>query len=254
MESDSFGNILLSGPCNLACPLCIGAQVHSSERLNNLDRWPLLGLQRFAALLLDRGIREISLTGVDTEPMLYRHGPALLAWLRRTLPGSRISLHTNGTLILRNPALFNSFDRATISVPSLVPRTCLAMTGTPRVLDLARIVSIATIPIKVSTLVTRDNADEVPALLRRCCSLGIRRAVLRKPWQVSSPVDPLPGRSPVRFFAGNPVFEVEGMEVTIWDFHRTALPCVNLHADGAVDTEYELAGGSHATCAVECSR
>jgi molybdenum cofactor biosynthesis enzyme MoaA len=245
MTRASFGNILLSGPCNLACPLCIGGQVGSVARLNNLSRWPLLGLQPFAEALLQRGIRELSLTGVNTEPMLYRHTGALLAWLHAALPGLRISLHTNGTLILREPELFNLFDRATISVPSLEPDTCRAMTGRAKVLDLAGIVSVARIPLKISTLVTRDNAAELPMLMRRCGALGIRRMVLRKPWQELSGPDPLPGRSPVRWFAGNPVYEVEGMEVTVWDFHHTALPCVNLYADGVVDTDYELAGGGH---------
>jgi MoaA/NifB/PqqE/SkfB family radical SAM enzyme len=241
----AFGNILLAGPCNLACPLCIGSELQSGARLNTLGRWPLPGLQLFAAALLQRGIREVSLTGENTEPMLYRHTPALLAWLRATLPGVRVSLHTNGTLILQRPELLNSFDRATISVPSLAPRTCLAMTGSPRVLQLDRIVATASIPLKISTLVTRDNVAELPALLHRYSALGVRRVVLRKPWQNASQVAVLPRAVASRWFGGNPVFEVEGMEVTVWDFHRTTLPCVNLHPDGTVDTNYELAGGGH---------
>jgi MoaA/NifB/PqqE/SkfB family radical SAM enzyme len=245
MDNAGFANILLSGPCNLACPLCIGSSLHSGARLNSLDRWPLPGLPPFAVALLQRGIREVSLTADNTEPMLYRHTPALLVWLRATLPGVRVSLHTNGTLILKRLERFNSFDRATISVPSLRPRTCLAMTGSGRVLDLEQIVSVAAIPLKVSTLVTRDNAAELPALMHRCSSLGIRRMVLRKPWQVAAQVPVLAGMVPARWFAGNPVFDVEGMEVTVWDFHKTSLPCVNLHADGTVDAHYELAGGGH---------
>lgn len=246
MDTLCFANILLSGPCNLACPLCIGGQVGSDARLNNLQRWPLLGLERFASLLIERGVREISLTGIDTEPMLYRHLLRLVGWLRSAVPGSRVSLHTNGTLILRQPGVFNSFDRATVSVPSLDPLTCRALTGSAEVLDIERIAAVAAIPIKVSTLVTRDNIAGVPELMARCRSLGIRRMVLRRPWQDRSPPPLLPGQQPTRWFAGNPVFDMGGLEVTVWDFHKTRLPCVNLHADGAIDADYELAGGAHA--------
>jgi MoaA/NifB/PqqE/SkfB family radical SAM enzyme len=241
----SFANILLSGPCNLSCPACIGQQLDSGVRRSNLQRWPLLNLERFAALLLDHGIRELSLTGVDTEPMLYRHAPRLVRWLRNAVPGVRLSLHTNGTLILRRPAVFNCFDRATVSLPSFEPATCLAMTGSARVLDLQAIVRVARIPLKLSTLVTEDNRGQLPELLARCASLGVRRMVLRRPWQHQGAFEVLPGHQPVGRFAENPVYRIDGMEVTVWDFHRTRIPCVNLLADGTITTDYVLSRSGH---------
>ena len=245
MNTHGFANILLSGPCNLACPDCIGTRVHSGVRLSNLHRWPLLSLDRFAAVLLERAIREVSLTGVDTEPMLYRHQARLLRWLRAALPGVRVSLHTNGTLVTRHPDVFNLYDRATLSLPSFRPATCLAMTGNAHVLDLETIVALSAIPLKISTLVTRHNQGELGEILDRCRSLGLRRMVLRKPWQSPGAFDPLPDCEPSANFAGNPVYEIDGLEVTVWDFHKATLPCVNLFADGTITTDYELARGAH---------
>lgn len=246
MVTQGFANILLSGPCNLACPDCIGSRLESGVHLSDLDRWPLPGLARFASILLERAIREVSLTGVNTEPMLYRHQPRLLDWLRRSLPGVRISLHTNGTLVLRNPGVFNLYDRATISLPSFRGPTCQAMTGSAHVLDLGRILKVATIPIKISTLVTPANEQELDEILSRCRLLGVRRMVLRKPWQNVGPFEPLRTHAPVRSHGGNPVYDLDGLEVTVWDFHRARLDCINLFADGSVTSDYALARGAHA--------
>jgi MoaA/NifB/PqqE/SkfB family radical SAM enzyme len=245
MSGCAFANILLSGPCNLACPPCIGSQVPTGLKVSNLDRWPLLGLGRFTRCLLQLGIREVSLTGTDTEPLLYQHHPQLLAHLRATLPNVRVSLHTNGTLVLNRPRVFNLYDRATISVPSFCPQTCRAMTGSATVLDLAAILAVSNIPIKVSTLVTADNCREVPEILGRCHQVGIQRAVLRRPWQHQGSFNPLADRSPCGSFGGNPVYDVDGMQVTVWDFREARVACVNLFADGTLTTDYQLARRGH---------
>jgi hypothetical protein len=153
----------------------------------------------------------------------------------------RVSLHTNGMRLLDDPALFNRYDRATISLPSLDSATCLAMTGSRRVLDLERIVALARIPIKISTLLTHDNAAEIPAIVERCRQLGIRRLVLRKLQGASSPPAPVAGWLRVGQFGGNPVYDAGGIEVTVWDFEGTRLRCLNLMPDGSISADYLLA-------------
>jgi len=234
-----FANILLSGPCNLSCPHCVG-RVLPRRWPGNLDRFPLAGQDRFLGELRRLGVREVSLTGSDTEPMLYAHQPELLEALRADVPGVRISLHTNGTLLLKQPELFNRYDRATISLPSFRPETCRAMTGRPAVLDLPAILAVARIPVKISTLVTDDNRPELPEILAECRRLGVRRLVLRKLYGETREFDYFRARRPVRWFAGNPVYDLDGLEVTVWDFGRTALECLNLWSDGTVGTRYLL--------------
>ena len=189
MSAYQFANILLAGKCNLHCPHCIGRRAPRAFP-SNLSRFPLDGLDRFIAALNRHRMVQVSVTGLNTDPQLYQHEPALLARLRERVSGVQISLHTNGLLILRKIDVFNAYDRATISLPSFRPETCRIMTGSTRVLDLAEIAKQATIPLKISILVTEHNVSELPAIVDRCQELGIHRMVLRKPFG-----DPRPFRS-----------------------------------------------------------
>ena len=245
-----FANILLSGPCNLRCPHCVGRALTRGADRNNLDRFPLAGLDSFCTALGAAGVSQVALTGTNTDPLLYKHHLRLLAHLRREVPGLRVSLHTNGVLALARMDIVNSYQRVCVSLPSFHAATCRDMTGRAVALDLVEMVRRCRVPLKVSTLVTRHNAAEVPQMVDRCRELGIRRMVLRKLY--------LPGGgaagqqawrqvlgwvrdfSRVGTFGGNPVLDAGGVELTLWDFERTQLRCLNLFADGTVSSEYEL--------------
>jgi len=241
----AFANILLTGPCNLRCPDCIGGQVRSARK-SNLHVHPLAGLQAFETILRDAGIRQVSVTGIDTEPMLYRHTQALVDHLRDQVPGVQLSLHTNGTRVLADLATVHAYDRVAISVPSLEPATCRAMTGSARVLDLATIRRRVRIPIKLSVLMTEHNRRELPSLLQSIRTLGYQRVVLRRRYGEANPFNPLSALRPVRSFGGNPVYDLDGLEVTVWDFDNTHLPCVNLFPDGTARGGYLLKEAANA--------
>ena len=245
-----FANILLSGPCNLRCPHCIGRQLARRADRDNLGRFPLAGLDRFCRARRRAGVTQVALTGTNTDPLLYRHHGQLLGYLRQHVPGVRVSLHTNGVLALGRIDRVNSYDRVCVSVPSLRPATCLPMTGRARALDLTSLARQAVVPLKVSTLVTRHNVHEVLGIVARCRDLGIRRVVLRRlhvqddpaagaePWrQVLTWLADLPV---TRAFGGNPVLDAGGVELTLWDFRRTRLRCLNLFSDGQISSEYRL--------------
>ncbi len=105
---------------------------------DNLHTFPLKGLDRFVEQLREHGITQISLTGTNTEPQLYAYESELRSILRERIPGVKISLHTNGLLVLRKIEVFNQYyDRAAISFPSFQPDTYHKLTGHPQVLDLA---------------------------------------------------------------------------------------------------------------------
>jgi len=64
--------------------------------------------------------------------------------------------------------------------------------------------------------------------------------VLRAPFAERGWRDPLAQLSPLRRFGGNPIYGYAGMEVTVWDFTRSRLDCVNLFSDGAISSDYLL--------------
>ncbi len=236
-----FANVLLSGPCNLRCPHCIGHVLPAAPGGSTLDAFPLPGLERFAAMLRENGVREVSLTGTNTEPLLYRHHERLVASLREAVPGVRVSLHTNGVLALARMDVLRLFDRGTVSFPSFEEATYARLTGGARPYDLAALLAASPIALKVSVLLTDETLPQVPQTLERLAGIGARRVVLRRLYGEARPMDPLAGRRPDRLFAGNPVYRLGALEVTVWDFARARLRCLNLFPDGSITEEYELA-------------
>jgi MoaA/NifB/PqqE/SkfB family radical SAM enzyme len=241
-----FANILLAGPCNQRCPYCIGQQIDPALNQDNLARYPLRNQERFADLLRYHGVRQVVLTGTNTDPQLYRHEERLIAWLRERISGVQISLHTNGQLAVPNMATFSLYDRATVSYPSFEADTFARMAGTRHMPDLAAIVQGAQIPVKVSCLLNQHNVDEVEDYLARCHEIGVRRATLRQQYPPDPAVERLEPLARVRHctlvgtYRDNPVYDYRGMEVTWWDFRRTGSRSLNLFSDGSISDKYLL--------------
>ena len=111
-----FANILFAGPCNQRCPYCIGRQIPPPLNQCNLHRFPVLNLDPFVDRLRRHRVRQVVLTGTNTDPQLYDRERELVCWLREQLPDAQLSLHTNGQLALAKIDVLNLYDRATISI------------------------------------------------------------------------------------------------------------------------------------------
>ena len=241
-----FANILFAGPCNRCCPFCIGKQLPARVNVNNLDLFPPRNLDALIDEVNRLGIRHIVLTGTLTDPQLYRHEARLLDRLRaRVSTGAQISLHTNGVLALRKMGVFNQYDKACISFPSFRPDTYAKMMGARRVPDLAAIVAHSRIPIKVSCVVNEHNAGEIEGFLKQCRAIGVRRLVLRRIYGDRREWPILRGVLARSHYRGNPVYDIDGMEVTYWDFELTTSSSINLFADGTLGSSYLLAETPH---------
>lgn len=238
--SYDFANILFAGPCNQRCPYCIGRQVDPALNRDNLNEFPLRNLAAFVALLRQHRVRRIVLTGTTTDPQLYRHEVQLIRWLRKEVPEAQISLHTNGQLALAKMDAFNLYDRATVSFPSFDPATFEKMTGTRRMPDLAAIVRRTCIPVKVSCVINEHNVSQVNAFLARCREIGVRRLVFRQLYGDTRCWEILSHLTPVAFYRDSPVYYLDGIEVTYWNFHHTTSTSLNLFSDGSISTEYLL--------------
>jgi MoaA/NifB/PqqE/SkfB family radical SAM enzyme len=244
-----FANLLFSGgnvhPCNARCPFCIGKQIDSHLNMDNLSTYPLRNIDQFIALIDRYAIRQVVFSGTNTDPQLYRHEQRLISHLRGVLPGVQLSLHTNGRLAMKKIDTFNLYDRVCVSIPSFNPAIYQKMMGVPGLPDLEQILRLAQVPVKVSCVVTDNNAVDMGVYLKGCQGLGIRRVVLRKlygerrSWQVLLPGGHLPlVRS--GSIHGNPVYEFDGMEVTLWDFGRTQAQSINLFSTGEISKTYLL--------------
>ncbi len=240
-----FANILFSGRCNARCPYCIGRQVDPRLNEDNLRIFPPRNLDKLIALLWEQEIRQVILTGTNTDPQLYWHEEKLLRLLReQTHPATRLVLHTNGRLALHKIDIFNQYDRVSISFPSFNPVTYRKMMGVPHPPDLGEIMRQAAIPVKISCVVTETNTGELGDFLAHCLDLGVQRLVLRKlyaekrSWKALFPGD-------LKLFKageyrGNPVYHYQGMEVTLWDFDDTESSSINLFSNGLISNRYLL--------------
>lgn len=235
-----FANVLFAGPCNRACPWCIGKLLPARVNEGNLDTFPPRGLDAFVAAVNEHRVREIVFTGTTTDPQLYRHEAALLALLRERLHAdARFSVHTNGVLAVAKMDVLNRYDRVCISFPSFRPETYEKLMGSRRVPDLARIVREARIPVKVSCVVNEHNVHELAEFADECRRIGVRRLVLRRLYgetrQWTLPPWPVTGS-----FKGNPVMDANGLEVTYWDFDDSRCTSLNLFPNGTLGTSYLL--------------
>jgi MoaA/NifB/PqqE/SkfB family radical SAM enzyme len=241
-----FGNILFGGRCNQKCPFCIGRQIDESLTRDNLREYPLRGFDAFVQRMQDTDTRKVILTGTRTDPQLYRHEARLLEELRERLPGRHIALHTNGMLATRKMAVFNAYDSVTVSFNSFVPETFARLHGVTSMPDLGAIVEAARVPLKLSCVVTEDNLEEVASgrYVDAVHRLGIKRLAVRHLFRhvVPAGADKLfAGAQPVRVFHGNPVYDLDGVEVTHWVFERMEAPSLNLFSDGTLSENYLLA-------------
>lgn len=235
-----FANILFSGPCNQRCPFCIGQQLAPALNHPNLDEFPPHGTDSLISLIRKHGIKQITFTGIDTDPQLYWYEEELLNWLRAELPGMQISLHTNGQLAMEKVEVFNQYDRATISMPSFNRGTFYRMTGVRHMPDLAEIMRAARIPLKMSCVLTEQNVGESETFLACCREIGVQRVVFRECYGHPVPWEPPSTLIQTGSYRNNLVYDYAGMEVTYWRFEQTSATCLNLFSDGSISSEYLL--------------
>jgi MoaA/NifB/PqqE/SkfB family radical SAM enzyme len=241
-----FANLLFGGPCSAHCKFCIGKQIPSYLSPNNLNEFPPRNLDSFIRLVKTHKIRQVILSGTTTDPQCYRHEARLLHLLRSRLDRQTlISLHTNGRHALQKLALINQYDRICISLPSFAEDTYTRMMGVAGIPPVKLLLAKSRPPIKISCVVSGENAEEIPSFLNHCLALGIRRVVLRKAYgdhrSWSDWLNPSAlGLKHQGSFRGNPVYVLGNLEVTLWDFLTSQVQSINLFSSGLISTQYLL--------------
>lgn len=227
-----FGNIHLSGPCNRSCYFCIGQHMMEVDHLNVLEKWPLPGIDKFLAECHRRRVQEVTVTGTNTDPSLYRY----LGRLNQLLHEHNFvtKVRTNGIV-----GLVGKWDQVTVTVCSLEPRLNRKTMGGP--------------PPHIYRVWAADQLAIVlcPEVSVRDIRLTIyrsraRHVQLREPYGQPHQGDPLVGKKwakPIGELYGNPQYFVDDTIVTYWDVHKTQVSSVNLFANGNVSTSYAVTRG-----------
>jgi organic radical activating enzyme len=244
-----FGNIHLSGPCNRSCYFCIGQHMMALDKYNNLSTFPLDNINNFVEECSARGIREVNLTGSNTDPLLYERIPQLKLFLRSRLGAHfKFGVRTNGALIPSRQSDWNCFDKASISLPSLNSAIYKSMMGSGEPPDLDRILAISQgKAIKINIVLGPENVKsrDLMATLLELARIGIKTVNLREPYGQPHIGDPLAmwGHEPFGYLYGMPRYDFAGMQVVYWDVHYVEVESVNLYANGVVSINYPITKG-----------
>lgn len=239
-----FGNIHLSGPCNRACYFCIGQHMMALDPLNNLDVWPMVNLPRFIADCRANNVREVNLTGSNTDPLLYQHHAELCATLRAELPDCKLGLRTNGALAAQRPDVWRLYDKASVSVTSLNPELYRATMGQGEPPNIAAILALKPeMPVKVNVVLCPETVTggDITRTLDVLADAGVRVVNLREPY--GQPHIGTPLENPIGERLGMPRYDWRGMDVTYWDVHYVEVESVNLYANGVVSETYPITRG-----------
>jgi len=239
-----FANIHLSGPCNRACYFCIGQHMMALDPMNNLNSWPMPGWDEFIAQCRLRGVREVNLTGSNTDPLLYRRHEELCAALREAIPGVRLGLRTNGAIALERPEVWRLYDKASISVASLHPTLYRETMGCGNPPDIRAIMDLKpSMPVKVNVVLCPETVStgDVFRTLDGLAAAGVRVVNLREPYGQPHIGSPLQCKVGERL--GMPRYDWLGMDVTYWDVHYVEVESVNLYANGRVSETYPITKG-----------
>jgi organic radical activating enzyme len=237
-----FGNIHLSGRCNRSCYFCIGQHMMALDSYDNLDKYPLEGMSQFMTRCRVRGVREINITGTNTDPLLYKKWPYLASYLHAE--GFKIGLRTNG---IKRPRSKDEWywDKMSLTVCSLERDiNHKIMDGDPPDVRwwLEKCAWMNT-DIKVNVVLCPEQDPLI--LLSQLSFKGVKRVNLREPYGQAHVGDPFPkiGYSTTKHHLGMPVYSFWGMEVTYWDVHYVEVESVNLYASGKVSETYPITKG-----------
>lgn len=240
-----FGNIHLSGPCNRSCYFCIGQHMMALDKENNLDQIPT-NLDKFLQECVMRQVKEVCLTGTNTDPLLYKHTAELTSYIRQALPNVPLALRTNA--VLYDQDVFNCYDKASITICSLKEEIYRKMMGSGKPPDLGMILkNHSHMDIKINIVMGPENVpnDDIFDTLDRCSDFGIPRVNLREPYGQPHIGDPMGKMSAgeIESVLGMPTYQWGRSKVTYWDVHYVEVESVNLYANGRISITYPITKG-----------
>jgi hypothetical protein len=225
----------------------------SLDPFNNLDVWPLTNIDKFIEQCNTKGIKEVNLTGSNTDPLLYKHLEELTKYIRERIPNVVLGIRTNG---VGDIDLLRHFDKGSMSITSFNEKIYKKTMGQghPPVFNLKKILSsgypiadnlkinVVLCPELLSGFLFRDIDQTILSISKLD---KIKRINVRQPYGQPHINDPFSDRSLHKMVYGNPCYLIRDMEVTVWDVHYTEVESVNLYANGIVSITYPVTKGCH---------
>ena len=267
-ELPTFANINLMGKCNLKCFFCIGNELqrislavgNSIDRISQLSehfmKWK--NFIPFLEKTEQEGIKKLYLTGMNTDPAIYKYLPELIDYLKAK--GFRVGIRTNGYYQPKgmDKVLASLNDEVSYSIHSFNPEINKKVIGTSKMPNWDYIIPRSGDNVRIATVVNRYNKDDVLNTikelskyenikyiqLRSICSDTEKERYLLDTKAFNDLKDEVAQMYPkIREFKGYPVYLIHGKEVSFWDPLQVSVNSTNYFTDGTVSSDYFVTEG-----------
>lgn len=274
----SFANINLLGKCNVDCFFCLGKDIEDVLAPHNNIKDHYLGWENFPKFInwcKDSKIKNLYITGQNTDALMYKYLKELIVFLQDTL-GFNVGIRTNGYIfeknLEKNPMLIDTVNLCKasvgVSIHTLNPETNQKIMGTKHIPDWDWILPQID-NLRVSIVFNQYNSMEIFRILNFLIQfeniryIQIRRVSTdtRKEFHTldqklfddfakfvkctaSSKVsDLIPFTIKGKFYDADTYIYKGKKEVVIWPTVATSINSYNYFTDGTVSLEYFVVEG-----------
>jgi hypothetical protein len=226
------------------------------DPFNVLAKWPLEGLEDFVRECRRRNIREVYLTGSNTEPLLYQHLGKLVEYLRQEISGVHLGIRSNGVLIPEQIEEWLLFDEGSITICSTSTEINQQMMGgpPPNLKEISKLCQDQLMQVTINITLGPENKTDIHYTLDDILNIDYpwKWINLREPYGQPEVGNPLEGWTKQGEIYGMPFYLVDrdlydpsmgGIRVTYWNVHYVQVKSVNLYANGHISTDYAVSKG-----------
>lgn len=260
----SFSNINLLGKCNVDCYFCLGLDL--GKQFNKFDhiKTHFLDWKNFNEYIKDcklKKIKQIYLTGQNTDALLYEHTEDLIDWLNGN--GFHLGCRTNGLLAKKKINIINKMstcngDAVSYSVHTLSPETNNKIMRINYVPDWDFIFKNTKSKMRVSVVINRFNRSEFFDIIRflsnydnieyvqvrRICTDN-RYDLLEEDMLVFEELEDEVKEKFIKLgdFETANTYIIFGKKVSFWRTVKTTVNSTNYFTDGTISDNYFVIEG-----------
>ena len=248
----TFANINFIGKCNAKCYFCVGNEAMHVNNNYFCLKWQMFSnLDKFLKLCKENDINKLYLTGLNTEPSLYKYIDLFVYFLKSR--GFKVGIRTNGLKILNYKGLFN--DEVSISIHSLDDSTN-KLIGIDTV-DLDSLIkNLKGVNHRYAILINRYNKEQVLSLintliendkdlsyiqLRQMCTdynQDFYEPDIKAFDYVENLIKTCDDFKCIRNLFGNDCYSYKGKEICMWKPLSSDVNSFNYFIDGKISTNY----------------
>ena len=210
------------------------------DKFNNLNEWPLKNINEFIMLCKKHLIKEIFLTGTNTDPLLFKHHEKLTEILKEN--GFIVGIRTNGTAknFLKELSLYDKGSLTICSTNHVINKKMMG--GEPP--NISAVLNFIK-DLKVNIVLGNENIGiDIWKTINNIYDFGIRKVNLREPYgQPHIGWESFMTKEYNCNHLGMPQWFFKDMLITYWDVHYVEVESVNLYASGRISEDYPITRG-----------